>query len=210
MESERDLLALVLAGDAAARDRFVDEYADFVWRVAVGACGKGPDDPLTGEIVSDAFLKLMDHDWRALRQWRGTGSLESFLAVVIRNCARDHFRSQRDAPAGYRRISLDRTDAEQGGDLADRIPDAAGEETDPLCLLLQAENRAAIQSAVRKALPQLSPRDQELLERRHCLGQSYREVAAGMNLTVNNVGVSLKRAEERLAKILRMRFPEVE
>lgn len=61
--------------------------------------------------------------------------------------------------------------------------------------------------AIREALQNLSPRDRELIERKHSEEQSYKEIAKAMHLTVNNIGVALSRAEKRLRQILRKRYP---
>ena len=60
----------------------------------------------------------------------------------------------------------------------------------------------SVREDVNVALRQLSPRDQELIRLKHFEELSYREIGQRLGLTVNNVGVSLSRAEGRLRRIL--------
>ena len=52
--------------------------------------------------------------------------------------------------------------------------------------------------AVERAVEQLRSRDRELYRRRFEQEQSYKVIAEAMGVTVNNVGVALKRLEKRL------------
>jgi RNA polymerase sigma factor (sigma-70 family) len=91
------------------------------------------------------------------------------------------------------------TGHDHGGGL--RVPGAGRDVAlgrDPESQLIAAEEAARI----RRCLERLSSRDRELLERRHSLGQSYREIAAALRMTVVNVGVALGRAEARLRSMI--------
>src|ERR1051325_1130633 len=61
--------------------------------------------------------------------------------------------------------------------------------------------------AVDAALQELLPRDAKLVFRRYYLGQSYQQIAQGLGMTVNLVGVCLARARERMRQRLMERYP---
>jgi RNA polymerase sigma factor (sigma-70 family) len=83
---------------------------------------------------------------------------------------------------------------------------AGGEpEADPESLLLSQEQQEAIQ----QALEGLRQRDRDLICRRHYRGESYKEIAAGMGMTVAHVGVALARAEQRLKSAFSALYPDL-
>ena len=51
---------------------------------------------------------------------------------------------------------------------------------------------------VEKLLATLPDRDAEIVRRYHLRGESYREIAAGMNVPENSVGPALSRARQKL------------
>jgi RNA polymerase sigma factor (sigma-70 family) len=91
----------------------------------------------------------------------------------VRNLARDYHREQRL-----------REDASIEEILDDPIP--------------EAEVRRDIETALSK----LSSRDRELIHRRYYRDESYLDIAVALGMTVNNVGVSLLRALNRLRILL--------
>jgi RNA polymerase sigma factor (sigma-70 family) len=63
-------------------------------------------------------------------------------------------------------------------------------------------HQTELEETVRTALAELSPRDRDLIRRRFYLGQTYREIAEQLGMTVSHTGVALSRAEFRLKQIL--------
>lgn len=66
-----------------------------------------------------------------------------------------------------------------------------------------------IRRCVREALDQLSERDSALIRRIIMNGQTYREVAEIMKMTINAVGVALFRAKERLIAVMKEICPDL-
>ena len=62
---------------------------------------------------------------------------------------------------------------------------------------------------LREAIDGLPPREREIIRRRHYDGESYAEIAQGLGITVNHVGVLLYRAEKRLREMVSDQYPEL-
>ena len=191
-KTDQELVAAVLRGDTAAERQFVLRFQRLIYAVLHRM-------RLEGDEIEDLFQQVFLHLWsrkrHCLRKWQGLGKGEfsSFLSVVIVRVAQDHLRRRR----AQSRLEVDSLDA----DLTDE-PHAVMDLT---LSLERAEQRAAILRVMGK----LATRDAELLQRRYYGEQSYREIASGMGLTVNHVGVALTRAEKRFAQRLRAAASEL-
>ncbi|MBZ5537848.1 MAG: sigma-70 family RNA polymerase sigma factor [Acidobacteriia bacterium] len=193
--NDRELINLILSGNSHAADLFVERFSRFVFCVLKRDFRLSQED--AEDIFQQVWLRLWEGDYRRLRHWQGSGSFVPYLGIIVRNLAADHFRSHPSA-----RNRSGESESEKGDD--------AGPE--PGCNEINPEKLAALEERrrmVRKASASLSQRDQELLQRRYFRQQSYAEIAADMDMTVNNVGVALSRAEARLGEILHSRDPDL-
>jgi len=188
MASESELIARIVSGDSAAADEFVERFGGLVYTILTRDL-RLPSDR-ADEVFQQLFVRLWEGQYRRLRQWRGRGKFTSYLAVLVRRLAYDDLRS-RPPRTGT-----------ASGDSHDEPPATQRDAMEQMLVHEQGQ-------AVREAVAQLLPRDREILERRHEQGQSYREMAEAMGMTVSHVGVALARAEARLTKILRAKFPGV-
>ena len=125
------------------------------------------------DIYQRVFLRLWSNQMRALRMWNGTGSFLTYLRPIVRNIVIDELRAR----------PPETLPVEAHIPPGRPLPESARED-------------------VNAALGKLSPRDRELIRLKHLEELSYREIGERLGLTVNNVGVSLSRAEERLRRIL--------
>lgn len=192
-DTDSALIARILRGERRAHDAFVQRYERLIYRILyrMGFSGEEVED-----LRQQVFVHLWEHDCRRLRQWRGGGKFSSYLGIVVTRLAWDTRRSRPAIPTP----SI-MWEAEEGGGIC-APPDAAW---DPEAAALRGERAAAVQGA----LDRLSRRDRELIRRRHGHEQSYREIAAALEITVNHVGVALARAEERLRRTLCQCYPDL-
>ena len=127
--------------------------------------------------ADEVFQRFLFHIWedefRRLRSWSGKATLSAFIGKIARNLARDYRREQR---------------ATEDASVEEILDDPSPE----------TEHRCDIEAA----LLRLSPRDRELIHRRYYLDETYRDIALALSMTVNNVGVALSRAQDRLKQIL--------
>ncbi len=193
MYSDGELIARVVGGDPAAADLFVGRFGRFVLCILGRGLNLATQD--AEEVFQQVWLRLWEDDYRRLRHWRGEGEFKSYLAILVRRAAYDYLRAR--SKNGW----------------LDNSPDDSvlSGQFDPAALEPGADEMAAaaeLRQATRSALARLNPRDRDLITRRHMQGQSYREIAEEMHLTVNNVGVALSRAEGRLRAIMIERYPD--
>ena len=132
------------------------------------------------EIFQRVFVRIWANDFRALRRWSGDGGFLSYLRAIVQNIAMDYLRERSKRP----------------------VDDAAPNfDDDP-----QDQERRRI---LREAIDGLPPREREIIRRRHYDGESYAEIAQGLGITVNHVGVLLYRAEKRLREMVSDQYPEL-
>ena len=186
-EADQELIDCLLAGNQAASRRFVHRFEKLIYRQLYELSVPREDH---ADLFQEVFLRLWEKDCRRLRRWQGGEGnlLSSYLRVVVRRLIYDALRT--------RAASIP---------VVEIAPEWDETAVDPERLLLSKEKQAAILCV----LEDLSARDAELLRRRHYRAESYREIAAGMSMTVNHVGVALARAEQRLKAGLCTRYSDL-
>jgi len=186
IDEDRQLIDSIRAGDPRAWEKCVQRFSDMVWRVLRGSLRLSTDD--AADAFQEIFLKLQEKDFHRLRQWRGRAPLDAYMVVVVRRLARDHLRAQHQEKV-----------------VEGANPDPIDPAPTPEEVALLAERQRAVQTCRER----LAARDRELLDLRYTLGLSYQAIAARMRMTVSNVGVALSRAEARIARCLRERYPNL-
>lgn len=178
LKDETQLVVRLLSGDGCALEQFAATYRRFVTAVLRRQVDLYSDD--VEELYQRFLLHIWEDGYRRLRPWRGTRSLRSYLGAMVRNLARDYRRERR------------------------RFFDNSA-----LCLAMDVRaeccnDRGSDRSrVVQSAMLELSERDRDLIRRRYFMEESYREIADGLGMTVNHVGVALLRAESRLKVVLK-------
>jgi RNA polymerase sigma factor (sigma-70 family) len=190
---DRQLIDSILAGDPQAWEQVVRRFSGMVWRILRGQLRVRADE--AEDAFQEIFLALQGDDFRRIRQWRGSVPLDAFMAVVLSRLARDVLRAARRS--GGPTADVPATNGERGP-----APDPPDPGPGPLEVALLAERRHAVATCRKR----LAPRDQELLKLKHDEGLQYRGIAGRLQITVNNVGVALSRAEARLRQCLQQHF----
>ena len=186
---DRGLLTRCLHRRSGAWDDFTARFGGLLVHVvrhtaAARSVTLSADDE--DDLVADVFLGLLSDDGAALRNFRGHSSLASYLTVIARRTAVRQITRRRLAAA------MGHVDghAPPGARPAGRVPRELA-EPDPGA-------RIADREQVAKLLAALPDRDAEIVRRYHLGGESYREIAAGMNVPENSVGPTLTRARQKL------------
>ena len=122
------------------------------------------------DLESTLWVRLMDHDCRAIRQYRGQASLRTFLTVVVSRLLVDAIRT---APRGL--VSFD--------ELTERPdpPAAEGHPDQPLVSERLSTRSRQVSKALARALTMLSPDDRQLLRMRHAKGMKVAAIARTLN-----------------------------
>lgn len=191
MQTDRELIAGVLARAPGAADLFVARFSRFVWAILIHDMRLRRD--AAEDLSQDVFVRLWEDDYRRLRIWRGEGAFASYLGPIVRRLALDFLRGN---PAVVTR-SLD------GGE-EDRVLDPPDPDPGPEELAMVEEDRERLARAVER----LGERDSELYRLRHEQDLEYREIAARMEMTVNAVGVALSRLLKRLRQSMEPEPPD--
>lgn len=188
IEADRKLICAVIQGDEEAQQEFVARYQRVI-RAVLNRYIMTPDE--REDLYQQVFVHLWEHDCSRISQWQpdGSGRFSSFLCVVVTRLALDHFRKRRlvvQETTSFRTL-------EEG--VEGELPCPAPGPHQMACV---SERRRIILQAIQR----LSERDQALLKRRYFRQQSYAEIAMALGITIDNVGVALKRAQSRLRKEL--------
>jgi RNA polymerase sigma factor (sigma-70 family) len=177
LEEETRLVAQLLSGDSRALEQFVAAYRRFITSILSRQPNLCAGD--VEELYQRFLLHIWEDDYRRLRPWSGTRSLRAYLGAVARNLARDYRRERR------------------------RLSECAEYRDMGVLPVPECHRESARVAALKSALVKLSDRDRDLIYRRYFLDETYREIAQGLGMTVNHVGVTLFRAETRLKIMLK-------
>jgi RNA polymerase sigma factor (sigma-70 family) len=176
------LVSRAIAGDRAAWNAIVDEYAGVVWSVVRGfRLGEAQ----AADAVQTTWLRLIEHltairDPERLAGWLRTTARRSCLEV-IRTAGREQLVA--DHPE-------DAATARRQGDGRDDGPETA---------LLRREQR----DAVRRVLATLPERQQQLMALLVAVPPvSYEEISARLGMPVGSIGPTRSRVLARLREAL--------
>ena len=172
------LLELLRCDRERGMAALMEQYAPLVRAVVRGKLAPFcPEEvePCTADTFADFYLDLEKYD-------PARGSLRAWLCVMARHNALDCLRRRR-READH--LSLDGADAPQiPGDF-----DLEGDLTD-----------RALRTALLEAVTALGQPDREIMVRKYYLGQSSREIAAALGLTVSGVDTRAHRSIRKLRK----------
>lgn len=193
-----ELLRGCLRGDAAARQRLVEEYSGIVSygvTVIFQQFGRPSRREEIEDFCQDVFLALFDQDARKLRQYQGRNgcSLASWIRVVANRLTIDRLRRE------GRTVSLDDPNNLESSRVREAEPDARpGPEPQ-----VEEAQRAA---RVREMIGQLPPKDQLFVQLFYFQGLPIEEVAEAIGVTTNAAYVRKMRLHEKLRRLATARF----
>jgi RNA polymerase sigma-70 factor (ECF subfamily) len=187
-ETEKELVAMVLAGRTEAFEPLVGPYRRpllaLAWRLTRDA-----ED--AREIAQEAFLRA----FRSLGGYDASRSFRNWLFQIAANEARDRWRKRAREKAAFR-------------DVFERAPSATtgSAATDPEA----GRERQEVRSDILRSLDVLSPREREVLVLRDLEELDVRETAGTLGCSTIAVRVHLSKARRKLAEVLRRDFPHLE
>src|SRR5918995_2225832 len=172
---DRALVDAVLSGDRQAFGILVERETRAVYRACLRILGRPHD---AEDVTQESFVAA----YRALRTYRGEGSLRAWL---LRIATRQSFR----------RLTQRRATVELAEIPEPRLADAS---TEPTRVVVELESRRAVRSAVAA----LSEPYREVVALRFFADLSLAEVADATGRPVNTVKTHLRRGLERLRPAL--------
>lgn len=176
-DSDRQLVARLLAGDSAAFKAYFDANFDRLFRFAL-ALTRGDADR-----AEEAAQRALVRGTRALASYRGDAALFTWLAQICRNELADVLADAKRRDAGARSIDADDGTRRQAQDVVDSRP-------------LPDETRDAedIGRIVREVLDALPPPYGDILEWKYLEDASVDDIAGRLRTTAIAVQSLLARA----------------
>jgi RNA polymerase sigma-70 factor (ECF subfamily) len=189
---ERELVNSCIHHDRQAWERFVDQYANYIFSVIrsglkVGHYPHSRED--AEDIFAEVFLSLVEKDFHLLRMFEWRCSLKTWLWVIARKKVIRHFRKK-----GIKTIPIPAAEAAQEG--AGNPGPFISQETSPDEAAHAQEKKAILE----ETLKDLSDRDRMCLVLYFYDGLSYKEIAKVVEVPANHVGILIHRAKKRLEK----------
>ena len=184
LESDRALVAAVLARETGAFERLVRQYQGLCWHV-VQRMVRHPED--ARELCQEVFLRVH----QCLHQYRGESALKSWIGQVAYSMAKRHLERKRVAIA-------EAAGDEDGVSLLESI----GDDFD----LEGATSDAEINGHLHAALEALPPLQRTVLTLYHLDELPIGEIAAITGLSEGTIKSHLFRSRQRLRACLEARL----
>ena len=177
LDEDRRLLSRCFSGDTKARETLVRQFSNLVYQ-AVQHTFRAKNVPFSRYDVEDLhnsiFLELFDNGCRKLRQYKGRNgcSLATWIRLVAVRIVLDHLRKK----------GLDAIASQEKQIPIDEMFDLKAPQADALELVEKAEKGRLIHDAVQY----LPPRDRLFMKLHFEKDLPLAQVAAAMQLSVNN------------------------
>lgn len=179
---DRELLALLRENPSEGLREIMRAWGGLLYTVAARILPGSPQD--VEECVSDTLVNL----WRSLDRLDGDVSVKGYLLCIARNTAINRYHKLK-----------------RGNCVSLSVIDVPGGEDFTLRVLSDAESRQ-LQELV-AALPEPG---REMVIRKYFLFESYKEIAAGLDMSADNVKKQLYRSRQKLRTALEERGISVE
>ncbi len=179
---DKKLLSILQKDPSDGLERLMDQYAGLVYAVVKGklsgsCCVSSDIEDCVSDVFSEFYTELSKYD-------PNISSIKSYLCVLARHRAIDVVR-KREKQRGD--VSID--DEEQLLQIPDdQTVDGA---------LVEKELRREVFSSIKE----LGAPDSDIIIRKYYLGQSSKEIADALKLTVSSVDTRAHRALAKLRKI---------
>lgn len=189
-----ELIAAFKGGKLESFDKLVVMYSPQLYRTAYGLLGSKQD---AEEVVQDAFVRA----YRALNNFRGDSSFETWMHRITLNLARNRFHWNKRRGMGLH-VSLS---APQLND-----PDSTGpsQDMDLPDMTMQPDQELEtheLENDIETIINALPEKFRESLLLRHREEMSYEAIAQTTGVPINTVKTRIKRARELLKEGLSQR-----
>lgn len=187
-EIDKLLLDRCLRKEPGAWNDFVDRYMGLIYHV-IHHVSHARSIVLSAadieDIAAEIFLEIVDDDYGALRRFKGTSSLPTYLTVVARRiCVKEVIKRHREAELGHTQAHRAIVAEEEASGEAESI--ATAEE-------------------VERMLENLPEREAEVIKLYHLKYLNYRQIGKQLGIPENSVGPILASARKRLRRTAEQR-----
>lgn len=189
LTEDRDLLSRCFSGDGEAAENLVRRFSNLVYKaiqhtLIVKHISFNKED--LEDFHNTVFLRLFEHGCKKLKQYQGKNgcSLATWINLITVRTVLDHLRKKGVDSIARRDTKI----------TLDEVYGLKGDECDGLALLERAEK----EQLLREGMQNLPPRDRLFMKLHFDQGLSVAEVAAAMQVSVENVYTIKHRAIQRL------------
>lgn len=184
--SDEELIASTLAGKTRAFDELIRRHSRKLNGMLIQMLNSEAD---AYDVAQESFLKA----FHSLRYFKGNSSFYTWLYTIALNQARNFLRKRKRERA----YSIDDTEngdpLEKDAELADK-----GIESDPV----RKANVSDLRKKLTRAIAQLSPAHQEVVNLCDIQGLSYPEIAKIINISEGTLRSRLHYAHKQLQGLL--------
>ena len=173
MKDEK-LLRLLKSDPDAGMSRIISQYSGLVFAIVRDRMSGACDSSEIEDCVADVFL----HFQNGLGTFEGRASVKNYLAVIARNTAGTYMRNRL------------KTASITDDDFFIDVPD----ESD----FTEAVDERLLLETIHREIRQLGEPDATIILRKYYFGQSSKQIAADLKMTVSNVDTRAHRAMGRL------------
>lgn len=183
---DKELLTRCLRKQPGSWNDFVDRYLSLIYHVIhytahLRSARLMPED--VEDIAAEVMLEIIKDDYKALRQFKGTSNLATYLTVIARRtCVHELTRRQNVKDAINRG---DVRPSQHGIQLPDEESEAVQKSMDSL-------------EEVDRLLRKLSGKPREIVRLFYLEGRTYEEISTETGVPVNSIGAVLTRARAKL------------
>ena len=178
------MIERLCSGDSDAWSEFIERYRRLIYSAihrANGRFGAEWDETALDELFEEAIYKLLRHNGRALRSWKGKCKLETWIYRIVRNVCIDRLRKEgRRGEVG---------ELEEGSRGIPAAGARAGSRTEG------GDLRISLEQAIDRALTEREALAVKLI---YFEGFTYREVAERLGTTVGAMSGMVFRALTKL------------
>jgi RNA polymerase sigma-70 factor, ECF subfamily len=187
---DRELLKRCLHHEPGAWNDFVDRFSGLIYHVIQHTAHQRsfplrPED--TEDLAAEVMLAVVAHDYQALRHFRGTSSLATYLTVIARRtCVQELARraaAREVLPQNDKALEQEADEKPRGG-------------------LETIEE-------VGKLLKKLSGKERDVVRLHYLEGRTYEEISTQLNIPINSIGPILTRARQKLRQDVKGAPPQV-
>jgi RNA polymerase sigma-70 factor (ECF subfamily) len=179
---DRDLLKRCLHKEPGSWNDFVDRFLSLIYHV-IGYTGHlrsvriSPEDK--EDIAAEVLLKIVENDFKILREFRGHASLATYLTVIARRIAVRELARRQQVKESIAKGDVRLLEAE---------PDDAPAAVKGVERLEEVE----------RLLRRLNGREREIVRLYYFEGRTYEEISTATDVPVNTIGAVLSRARKKL------------
>lgn len=179
--SDKDLIELVLGGDAVAFEHLFNRYRDSIFQLYMQRTSGNTDD--ANDLLQETFVKV----YLNLHRYNPDFTFGQWVYTIARNTFVDYIRKRRD--------DLSIESGESSASISAPSVAPTPEES-----IINSQQRAELD----RLLAQMPPRYKLLIELRFFKEYSYEEIAKELSLPLGTVKTQIHRARELLCNALRM------